>query len=509
MWERSRWDGRAPTAEAAASPPATDLTYTELDLGEQLGETGTATVFEAQVRGSAPLDRVAVKQPERSATLRRETVEQFLHEAEVWAGLDDHPHVVGVVDYGAEPLPWIAMEFMDGGSLVDRSPSSFPEALWIALGVARAVRHAHTRGVVHHDLKPANVLFREPGEGWAVPKVADWELAQQLLEAGDGPDAYTPRYAAPEQVEPATYGTPDRRTDIFQLGVLWYELFTGTHPFGGAADPVAAAESGPAPPSAVADLPPALDDLLLTALAPEPAARQEDVLDLRRGLERVADALGDVAEADDPGAGGEDVAPPSTGGPVETAAETADDGETPPSAEAGSAPRPGTTVRVATIADLSDRQLVEDAVRDGDVVLSHLAGDPTDATAERVVDQLRQATEAVDGDIVQHGDDELITTPAGYDIARTPLTEGGGDGAEFALAVVEDREDVAAVEAAVRDGVIVLAHIPAEADVAGEAAADDLHLVAREVQGDIVQRGDRDLIVTPTGIDIARERLTE
>jgi serine/threonine protein kinase len=501
MWERSRWDGRAPPSGAVASPPAADLDYDDLDLGAPLGATGKTTVFEARVRGSAGPDRVAVKQPDLSATLDRGTVDRFVEEAEVWAGLDDHPHVVGVVDYGTEPVPWIAMEFMDGGSLADRVPSPFREALWIALGATRAVRHAHTRGVVHHDLKPANVLFREAGDRWPVPKVADWELARRLLEADHSEDAYTPRYAAPEQLYPERYGRADRPADLFQLGVLCYELFTGEHPFGETG--VAGADGPPAPPSEVADVPAELDDPLLTALARDPTDRQEDVLDLRRSLERVADAFEDGSlppSVDHEGGAG-------TRGEEKAEQRRTDDGSTGTEGHASRRPKP--TVRFATVREPSDWRLVEDAVRDGDLVLSHLPGDVPDATAEQVVDELRQVTEAVDGDIVQHGSDEVITTPTGHEVARTLVTEDGGEDAEFALAVVADREDVAAVEAAVRSGVIVLAHVPADASVPAEAVAEELLAVSREVQGDIVQRGERDLLVTPTRIEIARERLTE
>jgi len=193
--------------------------------------------------------------------------------------------VVDAVAHGTSPLPWIAMEYMDGGTLADRVGGlSFGQAVWTALAVVRAVRHAHNAGVRHYDLKPANVLFRRVADPyWDVPKVADWGLATPALDP-DGPEGFTPAYAAPEQLPGGA--EPDHRTDVFQLGVLCYELFTGEHPFGGDVREVGGRVE---PPSAVADLPTALDEALLPALAADPADRYEDVIDLRRSLGRLGD----------------------------------------------------------------------------------------------------------------------------------------------------------------------------------------------------------------------------
>lgn len=514
MWDRERWGGRAPSPEAIASPPAVDLAYDDLELGDQLGETATTEVFEATVRQSAGPDRVAVKRPRLSGTVERSTVERFVDEAEVWERLDDHPHVVGVVGYGSEPVPWIATEFMDGGSLEDRVPSGFEARLFVALGVARAVRHAHRQGVVHHDLKPGNVLFRT-SDGWPVPKVADWELAELLLERPSGPDAYTPQYAAPEQLDPDRYGTPDHRTDLFQLGVLCYELLAGEHPFGEAG--VADADGPPAPPTAVADVPPALDDLLLTALAPDPDDRQEDVLDLRRGLERIVDETAgtsaDSPRSRGPAAGGPRNAatPDGTSGRNDRADSTADPEEGDTEQDAGSVPANTAadegrqpTVQFATLRGTDDVDTVEQAVRDGDIVLAYLSADWPDANWERLSDQFREVTLEVGGDIVQRGDDELLLTPSGYDIGRTLLTDSGETDGFLQVAEVHDTGDLLDVREAVTAGHAVLAFVPSEDAFSGPAGDELL-----EDCGDIVQRGESDLVVTPPGMDIAREQLTD
>jgi serine/threonine protein kinase len=229
-----------------------------------------------------------------SGTLTVETVEQMMTEAETWQKLDDHDHIVSVVDYDAEPLPWIAMEHMDAGDLSDRAGDlDFEQALWTALSVTRAVRHAHDRGVAHFDLKPANVLFRSVEDAWDAPKVADWGLSKHLLDHSKSMEGLSPHYAAPEQFDTDVFGSTDNITDIYQLGAVLYELFTGRPPFKGQTFEVVnkIQKDEPAPPSEVADVPGALDEVLLRALATEKTDRYEHVLYLRDALENVADSL--------------------------------------------------------------------------------------------------------------------------------------------------------------------------------------------------------------------------
>ncbi len=105
-------------------------------------------------------------------------------------------------------MPWIAMEYMDGGGLDDRLDERsdglpLAEALWIGECICRGVEVAHNYGIAHLDLKPANVLFREtPEDRWDVPKVADWGLARVLAEQTGTMEGLSVKYAAPEQFEP-------------------------------------------------------------------------------------------------------------------------------------------------------------------------------------------------------------------------------------------------------------------------------------------------------------------
>ncbi|GAB6860926.1 hypothetical protein JCM17092_10150 [Haloplanus litoreus] len=272
-------------------PRAPDVSVSDADLTDEepIGGGGNADVTRATLptaTGDVPL---AIKKPRLSGTLHSEAVERLLAEAETWDKLDDHDHVVGVVDYGADPLPWIAMEYMDAGDLSDRAGDlSTPQALWTALGITKGVRHAHRRGVAHLDLKPENVLFRSVDGAWDVPKVADWGLSKHLLDHSQSVEGLSPHYAAPEQFD-ADYGSADDRTDVYQLGAVCYRLFTGRPPFEGESTRVmrAVLDERPAPPSAVADVPEALDDVVLTALAKEKGDRYDDIVYLRDDLQRL------------------------------------------------------------------------------------------------------------------------------------------------------------------------------------------------------------------------------
>lgn len=271
--------------------PEITVSYEELKEHEQLGSGGNADVTRTTLMTSKGEVTLAIKKPRLSGTITTEMVDRLLNEAETWQELDDHDHIVDVVDYGAEPLPWIAMEYMDAGNLGERAEGMlFDQALWTATATANAVRYAHSEGVVHLDLKPENILFRSVEDAWDVPKIADWGLAKHLLDHSGSVEGFSPHYAAPEQFD-KTYGQVDDLTDIYQLGVVFYELFTGEPPFQG--DPARVMNEilteSPTPPSEIADVPPALDDILLTAMATDPADRYETVVHLRNELEDLAD----------------------------------------------------------------------------------------------------------------------------------------------------------------------------------------------------------------------------
>lgn len=200
------------------------------ELIRELGAGGMATVFLALQRS---LDRkVAIKVMRRG--LADENVEKrFLIEGRTMARLP-HPNIVGVYDIvQSEAINYIAMEFLEGGSLSEqmRDGLSLSEAIGVVVQIAGALQYAHDNGIIHRDLKPANIMFRDD----ATPVLTDFGIArQQNSEATrltqTGMMIGTPTYMSPEQ---ATGSDLDGRSDQYSLGVMFYEMLTGRAPFEG------------------------------------------------------------------------------------------------------------------------------------------------------------------------------------------------------------------------------------------------------------------------------------
>jgi serine/threonine protein kinase len=183
------------------------------------------------------------------------------------------------------------MEYMDGGHLGERGGDmNIQQALWTSIAIVNGLHHAHRRGVAHLDLKPENILFRTVQDAWDVPKIADWGLSKHLLEHPESVDGISPHYAAPEQFDEA-YGVTDDITDIYQLGAVYYYLFTGKPPFDG--EPTEAMydilHTQPVPPSELTDVPNRLDEILLKALAKEKSDRYDSVVLFRNDLRNLLD----------------------------------------------------------------------------------------------------------------------------------------------------------------------------------------------------------------------------
>ena len=274
-----------PSPDKIPEAPELSLTYDKMEKEGHVGKGGNADVHLVSYHGTD----IALKEPRMSGTLHTETAKRFMEEAKTWEKLDDHDGIVGVVDYGSEPLPWIALEYMDGGSLDQRFGEMEPEEkVWLVGRICEGVQYAHTKGVAHLDLKPENILFRETDAEYPdIPKVADWGLSKVLLENSKSVDGVSPQYAAPEQFESERYGSPDTKTDIYQLGTIFYEIFTDTKPFEGQTFEVMnqIQNRDPTPPSELTDIPVEIDGVLLKALSKRKEDRQESVLYLRDGIQ--------------------------------------------------------------------------------------------------------------------------------------------------------------------------------------------------------------------------------
>jgi serine/threonine-protein kinase len=198
---------------------------------EPLGRGGMASVYRAY---EPALDRyVALKVLPREFLHDPSFAERFRREAKVIARLE-HPNIVPIYAFDieqAEGIPWMAMRLIAGGSLsqlLKREQLGFARSVAILRGVAAALDHAHGKGIVHRDVKPQNVLLDEERRVY----LADFGIAK-ILESPGGLTATgmitgTPQYMAPEQ---ATATNVDRHADIYALGIVAYELFTGHVPF--------------------------------------------------------------------------------------------------------------------------------------------------------------------------------------------------------------------------------------------------------------------------------------
>jgi len=265
--------------------PSLALGHDDLTGREVLGRGGDDEVYRATVDEGGRTHQVAVTELPADVP-----DERFAAAVERWATVDDHDHVVDVVDWGTDPVPWVAAEYADGGSLADLGDGvDLPRAVWTATRVADAVAHAHRHGVGHFDLKPSAVVLRAADGAWPAPKVADWGVGGLLLERADRVEGSSPRYAAPEQLD-ERYGTPDGAADVHAVGALAYELVTGRPPFTGRLDRVVEGilETEPTPPAELNPaVPDALDAAIRQAMAKHPDDRHANARALQEALEAV------------------------------------------------------------------------------------------------------------------------------------------------------------------------------------------------------------------------------
>jgi outer membrane protein assembly factor BamB len=278
-------------------PDLSDASFEEFDQRGLIGRGGNADVHRATILVDGVEHTVALKIPRMAdyETVDTSFFDEFVSEAEVWDSIDDHPNVVTVLGWGRQPHPWIALEYMDGGDLSESLPELDRADVFAHLEEAcEAVHHTHRQGITHTDLKPENVLFTDVGDT-QVAKVADWGLATVLLEHSMSVQGLTPAYSAPEQIDPERFGGTDDRTDIYQLGVVAYEAFTGRPPFNHDSSSAminAVLNESPTPPTEIdSTLPEALDDVLLSAIAKRKTERYETVLHFRDDLRRVWNLL--------------------------------------------------------------------------------------------------------------------------------------------------------------------------------------------------------------------------
>jgi hypothetical protein len=303
----------APGAPGAPPQSKSGSTSGRIKLGpyeivRPLGKGGMGTVYEGwDVNMQRP---AAIKVPTREVVDDPEAVKRFLREARA-AGVVHHPNLVAVYHVGEEAgVLYIAMELVTGGSCSDwlaaKGPMSEAQATWIIAEAARGLGAAHAAGMVHRDVKPANLMLTADGS----VKVADFGLAKNTM--GDsaanltatGQVMGTPNYMSPEQCQ----GLPlDGRSDLYSLGATYYALLTGKPPF--------AAEHNtallfkhltapiPDPRRLRPELPEGCTRIIRRAMAKKPEDRYRDAEEMVADLQRIE--FGGTGPDGDGGAGGE------------------------------------------------------------------------------------------------------------------------------------------------------------------------------------------------------------
>jgi serine/threonine protein kinase len=275
-------------------------------LESRLGIGGMGTVYRAK---HLLIDRaVAVKVLNPRFVEDEAAKARFRREAKA-AGRLQHGNAVGVTDFGqtADGYVYIVMELLEGRTLRDllskEAPLDVARSVSIMMQVSAAVAAAHDAGIIHRDLKPANIFIVQRSDVPALVKVLDFgiaKIAADFLDEDDhltltqvGAMIGTPRYMSPEQCSGSLL-TP--AADVYSLGVILYEMLSGTVPFGGST-PLAIAmkhstEVPRRPSEFVSSIPQPLEDVVLHALAKDPEDRPSSAEAFRQELYETAERLG-------------------------------------------------------------------------------------------------------------------------------------------------------------------------------------------------------------------------
>lgn len=267
------------------------------EIVDRLAQGGMAEVYKAHQSGVERM--VVVKVLHCHLANSASFTERFRREA-LAVGSLQHPNIVRIIDFDTEDeLQYMVMDYVQGGTLSDQLKAqqrpSLIETLHMGAQLASALAYAHQQGVIHRDIKPGNILFAD--SSFEHPVLTDFGLAHLCSDdlsilTMTGAMIGTPTYMSPEAVRGEKC---DARADIYSLGVVLYELFTGTPPYI-ANSPYSmmmklANEPLPPPRQLNPDLPRELEDILLKALAKDPGERYQSASELADVLQNAQTAL--------------------------------------------------------------------------------------------------------------------------------------------------------------------------------------------------------------------------
>ena len=296
-----------PLHEAAPSEPSSDLPIGMM-VGEyrvtgKVGEGGMGTVY----AGIHPVigKKVAIKLLNPNLATDPGAISRFVSEARSVNHIQ-HPNIVDIFSFDRladDNRHYFVMELLEGRTLKEeierQAPMPAVLALHVLWQVCDALEAAHARGIFHRDLKPDNVYLVERATAGVFVKLLDFGIAKLTGEAGvglshtrTGVPMGTPFYMSPEQCRGVGV---DHRTDIYSLGVMMYEIFTGQLPFTGSSyiDVIQGhLSTPPRPPTELAGVSESLSQVILRAMSKDPEGRQQSATELKRDLERLAREAG-------------------------------------------------------------------------------------------------------------------------------------------------------------------------------------------------------------------------
>ncbi|HNI41503.1 MAG TPA: protein kinase [Methanoregulaceae archaeon] len=246
-----------------------------------IGMGGVARVFKAINNQNGA--EVALKIP---VQFNETSGKSFMKEIKAWEDLS-HENIVKIHEVNILPVPYVEMEYL-GSSLADlQKPLPPGDAARIIRDIARGLSYAHSQGIIHRDIKPQNILMTETG----IPRITDWGMSK-VMGTGMLPTitGFSLSYAAPEQITPGKFGDTDQRTDIYQLGVVFYELLTAELPFEGddiSRVSVRILNDTPPPPSVLNPDARPFDGIVSKCLEKDPANRYQSIKGLMDDIEQV------------------------------------------------------------------------------------------------------------------------------------------------------------------------------------------------------------------------------
>jgi len=281
------------------------------ELLEEIGSGAMGIVylaFDPQIKRKIAVKAFRLEQMVDS-TEQEEFKVRFQREGQL-AGNLSHPNIIAIHDVGEEEgISFIAMELAEGESLAEKMGQkytfSIKEVVDIFTQICQGMEYAHQQGIIHRDLKPSNILIRKDG----LLKIADFGIARALGSTitGSHKTLGTPAYMSPEQI---TGGRIDRRSDIFSMGIILYQMLTGERPFAGEITSTVIyriINEEPIPPRKInIQVPPAFNLIVMKALSKDPAERYQTCQELLNDIKnykslKPAETLPTLALADDKG----------------------------------------------------------------------------------------------------------------------------------------------------------------------------------------------------------------